>query len=110
MRVVGEGHPTSIGDAVARAVNDEAVQVGIGPAEGELDGGVKLGDSRSTGDQQAAPDQRADSVEPDAELVDNSWVGGGHIAPRSTEATGQDAVPSWEWRERARRGDYTGNE
>ncbi len=110
MRVVGEGHPTSIGDAVALGVNDEAVQVGIGPAEGELDGGVKLGDSRFSGDQQAAPDQRADSVEPDAELVDNRWVGGGHTTPCSTEATGQGAVPSRERRETARRGDYTGNE
>ncbi len=58
----------------------------------------------------ADPDHGADSVEPDAELVDNRWVGGGHTAPRRTEATGQGAVPSRERRETARRGDYTGNE
>src|SRR6266498_3624883 len=96
--VVGKAHPTRIGDAVAFAVDDEAVQMGVGPAEGDLDAGVQLGDGRRIGHQQPAPDQRADSVEPDAELVASSGVGRGHTAPRSIHAGGQGAVPSRERR------------
>ena len=35
-------------------------------------GGVQVGDGRRIGYQQPAPDHGADSVEPDAELVDSS--------------------------------------
>ena len=96
--VVGKADPTKVGDAVGLAVSDELVEVGVAPAEAALDDGVQLGDGRRISHEQSAPDQRADSVEPDAELVDNRWVGGRHTAPRSTEATGQGAVPNRRWR------------
>src|SRR5215813_5511676 len=84
--------PTRIGVAVALAVDDEAVHMGVGPAEGDLDDGVQLGDGCRITHQQVAPDQRADSVETDAELVDRSSSGDGHAAPRSSQAAGQGAV------------------
>ena len=99
---VGKADPTEVGDAVGLAVSDELVEVGVAPAEGDLDGGVQFGDGRRIGHQQPAPDQRADSVEPDAELVDSSGVGKGHTAPRRTEAASQGAV-----RSRERRGTST---
>jgi hypothetical protein len=92
--IVGKADPGKIGDAVVLAVDDELMEMRVAPAEGDLDDGMQLGDSRRIGEQQAAPDQRADSVEPDADLVDRSGIGGGHTAPRSTEAAGQGAVPS----------------
>lgn len=96
--VVGEAGPAEVSDAVVLAVNDELVEVGIAPAEGDLDDGVQLGDGRRIAHQQAVPDQRADSVESDAELVDSRGVGGGHTAPRSSQAAGQGVVPSRERR------------
>src|SRR5690349_2765785 len=91
-------------------VDHELMKMRIAPTEGDLDDGVQPGDGCVIGDQQAAPDQRADSLEPDAELVDSRGVRGGHTAPRSTEAVSQSAVPCREGRGQARRGDYTGNE
>jgi hypothetical protein len=69
--IVGKGDPAKVGDAVVLAVSDELMEMRVAPAKGDLDGGVQLGDGCVIGDQQAAPDQRADSVEPDAELVDS---------------------------------------
>src|SRR5207253_650371 len=83
--IVGKADPAKIGDAVGLAVDDELMEMRVVPAEGDLDDGVQLGDGRRLGDQQAAPDQWTDSVEPDAELVDSNRVGGGHTAPGRTE-------------------------
>src|SRR5689334_7314641 len=57
----------------------------VTPAEGDLDDGVQLSDGRRITHQQAVPDQRTDTVKPDAELVDSGGVVGGHTAPRSTQ-------------------------
>lgn len=42
-RVVTEAGPAQMGDAVVLAVNMEAVEVGIAPAEGELPRGMQVG-------------------------------------------------------------------
>jgi len=56
------GEPDSSGAvlAVLDAVDHEAVQVLVGPPEGELEDGVELGDGGLVGDEQPPPDQRAD--------------------------------------------------
>jgi hypothetical protein len=91
--IVGEAHPTRVGNTVTLAVDHEAVEVRVGPAEGSLDAGVEVRDGGLTRDQESAPDQRADSVEPDAKLVDSGRVACGHTAPRSIETAGQGTVP-----------------
>jgi hypothetical protein len=68
--VVTEPETARVGDATLPAVDDEAVQVLVAPAEGELEGGVEVGDAAVAADQEAAPDQRADATQHDAELVD----------------------------------------
>src|SRR6266498_3672712 len=72
--IVGKADPAKIGDAVVLAVDDELMEMRVGPAEGDLDDGMQLDDCCSIGHQQAAPDQRANPVEPDAELVDSNRV------------------------------------
>src|SRR5712692_6907635 len=44
IRVVPEPETARVGNAVLTAVDDEAVQVLVAPAEGELEGGVEVGD------------------------------------------------------------------
>jgi hypothetical protein len=44
MWIVPEPETARVGDAVFTAVDDEAVQVLVAPAEGELEGGVQVGD------------------------------------------------------------------
>jgi len=82
--IVGKAAAAKLGDAVGLAVDDALLEMRVAPAEGDLDAGMQLGDSRRIGHQQAAPDHGADPVAPDAELVDSNRVG----------AAGQGAVPS----------------
>jgi hypothetical protein len=84
---------TEVDNAVVLAVDDELVEVGAAPTQGDLDEGVQPGDSRRIRHQQPAPDQRADAVETDAELVDRSGIGGWTYRT-SQPTTGQGAAPS----------------
>src|SRR5258708_22401530 len=63
-RVVGKGDPTEVGGAITLAVNHKAVEVGIGPGEGGLDDGVEICNRGITADQEPAPNERADAVDP----------------------------------------------
>ena len=58
-----------MGDAVLAPVDDKAMEMLVAPAQGELKGGVEVGNGTVAGDQEAAPDQRADAPQDDAELV-----------------------------------------
>jgi hypothetical protein len=64
-----------VGHAVLPAVDDKAVQVLVAPAQGELEGGVEVGDAAVAADKEPAPDQRADATQHDAELVDEGTSG-----------------------------------
>jgi hypothetical protein len=44
--VVGKADPAEVGNAGVLAVDDKLVGVGVAPAQGDLDGGVQLGDGR----------------------------------------------------------------
>jgi hypothetical protein len=92
--IVGEADPTGVGDTIGFPMDDEAVEMGIGPAKGALDELVKNGDGAVATDEESAPDERADGTEPNAELVDLELGGNGHRAPRSTQTAGRGAVPS----------------
>lgn len=48
----------------------EAVEVGVGPGEGDLDGGMEVGEGVVAADQEPSPDHGADRADPDVELVD----------------------------------------
>jgi len=59
-----------VGHAVLPAVDDKSVQVLVAPAEGELEGGVEVGDRAVAADKEPSPDQWADATQDPAELVD----------------------------------------
>ena len=60
--IVTEPDPAIMPDAVLTAVDDEAVQVLVGPPKRELEGGVEISDRAVTANEQAAPDQWADAT------------------------------------------------
>src|SRR5262249_54477117 len=91
--IVAKGDAAGVGNAVVLAVDDEAVEVGVGPIEGSLDEVVEISDRGITANEEAAPDERADPAEADAELVDVEEGGSGHTAPRDTQAADRGAVP-----------------
>src|SRR5881227_2696698 len=67
--MVTEADPAVMPDAVLTAVDDETVQVLVGPAQHALEGGVEIGDGAVAANQQTAPDQRANAAQVDAQLV-----------------------------------------
>jgi hypothetical protein len=75
MQIVPEPETARVGDAVFTAVHDEAVQVLVAPAEGELEGGVQVGDRAVAVDLEPAPDQRADATQHHAELAEEGTSG-----------------------------------
>jgi hypothetical protein len=68
--LVGKADPAELGDAVVLAVDHKAMQMGVGPAEGDLDAMVQVGTGRGGMHQEPAPDERADRTEPKAKLKD----------------------------------------
>jgi hypothetical protein len=81
--VVAEDRAAVVAQAVLPAVHLEAVQVITGPAESHLKNIVEVGDARVAGHEQAPPDQRADPVQHDAQLVDEQGCTGCSHAPSS---------------------------
>ena len=67
--IVTEANPAVMPDAILAAVDDEAVQVLIAPAQCSLKGCVEIGDRTVAANEQAAPDRRADTAQDDAQLV-----------------------------------------
>lgn len=55
VRVVEEGRATDVGDAVLASVDHEAMEVFDGPAQGELEGGMQIGDPAVAADQEPPP-------------------------------------------------------
>ena len=70
-----------------------AAELRIGPAKGELDAVVDLGDGGITRDKQVSADQAADRTGTDAELVDVRQVGIEHTASHNTRAVDRGALP-----------------
>jgi hypothetical protein len=59
-------------------VDHEAVEVLVAPAEGELQGGMQIGDRTAAADEDPASDQGADAPQHHAELEDDGGTGCGH--------------------------------
>jgi hypothetical protein len=72
--IVTEADPAVMPDAVLTTMDDEAVQVLVGPAQHSLKGVVEIGDGAVAANQQAAPNKRADAPQDDAQLV-HHWLG-----------------------------------
>ncbi len=70
-------------DTVLTTMDDEAVQVLVAPAQRRLQGDMQVGDGAVAADQQAPPDQGADTAEDDPQLVDDrfgAWFQFRHLA------------------------------
>jgi hypothetical protein len=63
-----------IGNAILLTADLEAVKMDVLPAHGGLDDVVQLGDRRTCGNEDAAPDRRADAPQSHAQLTDHSNV------------------------------------
>ncbi len=57
-------------DPVIPAVDAEAMEVGVSPAEGDLDDGMEINQGAVAAHQKPPPDHGADLADPDMELVD----------------------------------------
>ena len=66
--VVHKAHASAVAHAIVLAVNMEAVQMGIGPPQGELERVVEIRDC-AVAAPQPAPDQGADPPQHHAELI-----------------------------------------
>jgi hypothetical protein len=67
--IVTEADAAVMANAVLTAVNDEAVQMLVTPAESRLQRCVQIGDGRVAADEYATPDQGTDAAQEDTELV-----------------------------------------
>jgi hypothetical protein len=56
-------------NAVIFAVDVKAIQVGIAPTHGDLNGVMEVGDGVVAPQEQSTPDHRADAAQDDLELV-----------------------------------------
>jgi hypothetical protein len=68
--ILGEPGPSRPTDAVIPGVDAEAMEVGVGPAEGDLERVMELGQGAVGAHQEPPPDHGADLPDPDVELVD----------------------------------------
>jgi hypothetical protein len=68
----GEGKATLARNAVVFAVDLKAVQVGITPTHGDLNGVREVGDAVAAAQERSAPDHRTDAAQNHLELV-NAW-------------------------------------
>lgn len=71
---------TAEDDAIVLTMNAEAMEMGIRPAEGNLEGEMKIGDGMIRADEESAPNQRANATQPDMQPIDFE---GRHSTPRA---------------------------
>jgi len=70
LRVVSKADTPWLGDTIGLAIDHESVEMAVGPAEGDLQHVMEVGDGSLAADEQPAPDRRADLDERDVKLVD----------------------------------------
>jgi hypothetical protein len=68
--IIAETGCSWIPDAIIAPVNMKAMEMAVAPAKCLLNDRVKSSQMRGCGDKNAPPDHRADTAQPDAELVD----------------------------------------
>jgi hypothetical protein len=85
------------------------MQIGVGPAEGDLDAMVQVGNGRGGMHQEPAPDERADRTEPKAKLKDGGDSGSGMQHLAAYERLVRMQCRAGRGGQQALRRDYTGN-
>jgi len=70
LRIVAESNAAEMTSTEFAPLDDEPVEMVVAPPQSGLQRGVHLGDGRVAADEQAAPDQRADSTKDDTLLID----------------------------------------
>src|SRR5512135_1695156 len=93
MGIQGEPGPARSADAVVPAVDAEAMQMGVAPAEGDLDDVMELSEGTLAADQDPPPDHGADLADPDVELVDGRNRRTGHDPSQRTQGRPQESAP-----------------
>jgi len=79
VRIIAEPRAAQPGDTVPFAADHKLMEVEIGPAQGDLQRVVEVGDGAVTTHQQPPPDQWADLTQIHAQLIDgNLTFGSGH--------------------------------
>ena len=78
-------------DAIVLTMNAEAMEMGIRPAEGNLEGEMKIGDGMIRADEESAPNQRANATQPDMQPIDFE---GRHSTPRAMREPTNNCRPS----------------
>ena len=91
--ILGEPGPARPADAIIPAVDAEAMEMGVAPAEGDLDDVMKLSEGPLTADQESPPDHGADLADPDVELVDGRNRLAGHDPRQRTQGRPQESAP-----------------
>src|SRR5262249_9891725 len=91
--ILGEPRPARSADAVIPAVDAEAMEMGVAPAEGDLDDVMELGDGTAAADQDSPPDHGADLADADVELVDGRDRVTGHDPSQRTRGLPQESAP-----------------
>ena len=91
--IVSEPGSPDPAEAIVAAVDAEAVEVGVGPAEGDLDGRMEIGQGAVAADQEPPPDHGANLADPDMELVDLGRGFIGHGLGQRTRSQDRRSAP-----------------
>jgi hypothetical protein len=95
--ISGERKAADPANALVAAVDAEAVEVGVGPAEGDLEG-VMEGCQRAVAtDQEPPPDHGADLADPDMEQIDLGDGLIGHDLGQRTRSRPRSSAPGLSW-------------
>ncbi len=80
-------------DAIVPPVDSEAVEVEVGPAEGDLDRVMEIGECGVGAHQEPPPDHGADVPDPDVDLVDLGRRFIGHGPSQRTRGRPRSSAP-----------------
>src|SRR6478752_2481168 len=69
------------------------MEMGVAPAEGDLDDVMELGNGALAADQDSPPDHGADLAAPDVELIDGRDRPAGHDPSQRTRGLPQESAP-----------------
>ena len=70
-RVIGKDHPPTMINAIVLAVDEEGMEMRIGPAHDELQNIVEIGDGTVAADKNASPNRGANATQPNAKLINS---------------------------------------
>ena len=71
-RVIGKDHPPAMINAIVLAVDEESMEMCIGPAHDELQNIMEIGYGTVAADKNASPNLGVNATQPNAKLI-NRW-------------------------------------